>query len=226
MGRLRLVGINFRFLKSNYYKRIVRLGSHMLYGVSSKHRLSSTTAKDWIGDGLFYMMDILLFPELHEMLLLLAKPRMRSLTKSEIHIAQRFFASSIDYKVVRINDQMLSQLKKKAHAYVSINTINYDRHISEPILIHELVHVWQYQKYGSMYIYRALSAQRTREGYDYGGVEGLYKSMMNQRKLVDFNFEQQGAIIEDYCRLLLSPIESPSPLIYSTYEYYAAQLRD
>ena len=202
------------------------MAAHLLYGANSAHRLPSKSVKDWFGDGIFYLMDLLLLPEVYESFLLLGKPEIRPLTDSETYTAQRFFASSLDYESVRINNQMLSSLKKKAYAYVSINTINYDRHISDPILIHELVHVWQYQKYGSMYIYRALSAQRTKEGYDYGGVEGLYKAMLVQAKLVDFNFKQQGAILEDYCRILVSPIEAPSPLVYSTYEYFAAQLKD
>jgi len=202
------------------------MGAHLLYGANSSHRLPSKSLKDWFGDAIFYFMDLLLLPDVYESFLLIGKPEIRPLTDSEIYIAQRFFASSLDYESIRINNQMLSSLKKKAHAYVSINTINYDRHISDPILIHELVHVWQYQKYGSMYIYRALSAQQTKEGYDYGGVEGLYKAMLAKTRLVDFNFEQQGSILEDYCRLLLSPIEAPSPLVYSTYEYFAAQLRD
>ena len=41
------------------------------------------------------------------------------------------------------------------------------------ILIHELTHVWQFEKMGSVYIPYALIAQQSKMGYNYGGVSEL-----------------------------------------------------
>jgi hypothetical protein len=54
--------------------------------------------------------------------------------------------------------------------------------------------VWQYQQVGSRYIPRALYAQRTREGYNYGGVMALERA----KGWADFNYEQQAEIVADY----------------------------
>jgi hypothetical protein len=63
--------------------------------------------------------------------------------------------------------------------------------------VHELVHVWQYVHRGAIYIPRALAAQRTPAGYDYGGWVGL----RDARTLDDFNYEQMADVIEDAFRL-------------------------
>ncbi|MEZ4980965.1 MAG: hypothetical protein R2769_05130 [Saprospiraceae bacterium] len=40
--------------------------------------------------------------------------------------------------------------------------------IQNDVLVHEMVHVWQYFEKGLVYIPRALWAQKTNEGYNYG----------------------------------------------------------
>jgi hypothetical protein len=64
------------------------------------------------------------------------------------------------------------------------------------------MHILQYQRMGSIYIYESLKAQRSKEGYDYGGPDGLYANMLMHKKLVHYNFEQQAEIIEDAHRHL------------------------
>lgn len=67
-------------------------------------------------------------------------------------------------------------------------------------LIHELTHVWQFQRLGWRVLWRALMAQ-LREGeavYDYGGPEGLFGRSAAGWTLHDFNLEQQGAIAASY----------------------------
>ena len=56
------------------------------------------------------------------------------------------------------------------------------------------------KKYGIAYVYivRALWAQKSKEGYDYGGIEGLAQAINEGKGLFDFNFEQQASIIEHY----------------------------
>ena len=66
-------------------------------------------------------------------------------------------------------------------------------------LIHELVHVWQFQSMGWKYLPRALIAHM-REGadvYNYGGEANLEKSRSGGVRLKDYNLEQQATILQD-----------------------------
>ncbi len=67
-------------------------------------------------------------------------------------------------------------------------------------LVHELTHAWQYQRIGWSYIIKALIAQfRDKErAYDYGGEDGLRKSMQKNLTFIKFNPEQQGNITQAY----------------------------
>ena len=67
-------------------------------------------------------------------------------------------------------------------------------------LIHELTHCWQFQRFGSRYIFEALHSQLVlgRRVYDFGGNEGLKEAEKNGRHLADFNREQQGDIARGY----------------------------
>ena len=70
------------------------------------------------------------------------------------------------------------------------------------ILVHELLHVFQYERCGSAYIPQALYAQQRGEGYDYGRSNGLVDAQAHGKRFCDFNREQQGQIIQDYYALL------------------------
>ena len=82
---------------------------------------------------------------------------------------------------------------------MSFHTINFDTEIPDPILVHEMVHIWQYGQIGAAYISEAFWAQKWGGGYNYGGLEPL-KMHSDGLKLKAFNFEQQADIIEDYYR--------------------------
>ena len=66
-------------------------------------------------------------------------------------------------------------------------------------MVHELVHVWQYQKFGSLYIALALQAQFSAERYDYGGLHQLIRKQGIPFAYA-FNFEQQAEVVEDFYR--------------------------
>lgn len=70
--------------------------------------------------------------------------------------------------------------------------------MDDSTLIHELVHVWQYEQLGADYIPESLSAQLSNEGYDFGSDEGLRNRLEHCQGLTSFNFEQQAAIVEEY----------------------------
>ena len=69
--------------------------------------------------------------------------------------------------------------------------------MSEDLFVHELIHIWQYTRLGSVYIPRALRAQRSTEGYNYGGIDQL---RLGDAEWMSYNYEQQGDILADYWR--------------------------
>jgi len=78
--------------------------------------------------------------------------------------------------------------------------------MSVPGLVHEMTHVWQFQQglwFGEDSIPKLfdwLEQQATnRTGmYNYGGESGLQRFVDAGKHFLDFNFEQQASIIEDY----------------------------
>jgi hypothetical protein len=98
-------------------------------------------------------------------------------------------------------------------AFDTFYTINLPRrgpHARESldILIHELVHVYQYERVGSVYGVESLYAQRTT-GYDYGGPEGLRQALSAGKHFCAFNREQQAQIVQDYYLLLCQGADAP-----------------
>jgi hypothetical protein len=93
-----------------------------------------------------------------------------------------------------------------------------------------LVHVWQFHHFGSPYILRALLAQRTDLGYDYGGLPALKRARAAQQGLQAFNYEQQASILEDFFRLHQSGFARWSPEGRKSqlpiYEYFVTSLQN
>ena len=87
-------------------------------------------------------------------------------------------------------------------AFATFHTVNlpstgYHERSNVAILVHELVHVYQYERAGSRYFAEALLAQH-EAGYDYGGIEALHQACANGKRLRDYNREQQAQIVQDY----------------------------
>ena len=80
---------------------------------------------------------------------------------------------------------------------VNLPTTGYHERSNVAILVHELVHVYQYERAGSRYFAEALLAQH-EAGYDYGGAEALQEARAHGKHLRDFNREQQAQIVQDY----------------------------
>lgn len=146
----------------------------------------------------FFLADLLFFPEFLMHLNRIFKPNTRLLTEREIALARSVFGETIDYQKVRVDERSFIGCRQFRFAYVGFNFVNCWGPLSDPHFIHEMVHVWQYQRLGSVYIPRALWAQRTAEGYDYGGVAALQQALERGKSLTDFNYEQQGDIVADY----------------------------
>ena len=127
------------------------------------------------------------------------KSKSRALSSEEVSIAQSVFGSSIPLRLVSMDPSSWPVHKHYARAYVSFHTINFDRTMPASTFIHELMHIWQYERFGSVYISEALWAQRWGGGYNYGGLTPLMHYSQG-KGLSAFNFEQQADIIEDYYR--------------------------
>ena len=217
--------IFFYFFKT-FLTRLKRLWIHIIwviYKVDDRHYAPPTGAMQWFADLFYYIIDIMAIPEMYQLVTQLVKYKTRPLNADELKLAQHFFKQSLIPEVIRIDTTAHLLTYKIAIAYVGFNTINYKKKIKSSIFIHELVHIWQYQRFGSVYMGRAISAQRSKDGYDYGGVSKLYQSMIRGKKLEDFNFEQQAEIIEDYYKISVSSFIA-GDFEKMVYAYYYSQL--
>jgi hypothetical protein len=144
------------------------------------------------------LADALFLPEILTTFHRLFKWNSRRLNARERALARSVFGDIIDIQRVRMDERSYIGCRQGRFAYVSFNLINSWGPLTDAHFIHELVHVWQFQQFGSVYIPRALWAQRTKEGYDYGGYEAVRMAAEQGRGLDLFNFEQQGDLIADY----------------------------
>lgn len=149
-------------------------------------------------EGLFLLLDLLLIPELYETCADLLKWKSRPLSDEERRIARSVFGDALPLDRIRVDETARAACRSHHIIYVSFFTINAWGPIRPTTFIHELVHVWQYREMGSLYIPRALKAQRTKEAYNYGGLPALLKCMDQNGSLWDFNLEQQADIVADY----------------------------
>ncbi len=156
----------------------------------------------WLFEILVLVLELIGTGEIYETLCDFFKFNTRPLTNNEIALAQTVYGTSIDYSPIRIDERAHAGPRFFRFCYVSFNIINSWGKMHDNILIHELMHIWQYQRYGAIYMVRALMAQHTNCGYDYGGVRALKLRRKKGEGLVDFNLEQQGDIIADYFLLV------------------------
>lgn len=182
----------------------------------------------WWWELICHILDTLGIAELYEASCDLYKKETRPLNAFEIVMAKEIFGNTINYDRVRIDETAEIACKNSQLKYVSFYTINSWGRMSDDIFIHEMVHIWQYENVGAVYIPKALKVHLTKGmGYNYGGLPALEKSMKAGGKLLDFNYEQQGDIVADYFR-----IRSGNPPIWGkatkkdlpVYEYFIAQL--
>lgn len=180
----------------------------------------------WLHAFFWYLFDVTGGPELAQLLLRLLTVT-RPLTRNEIQVVSKVLGKrAILYGDVRIATggvlRYAFQLNKN-RAFATWHTINLPEHRLDdiPLLVHELTHVFQYERVGSFYIGQGLWAQARlgRKAYEYGGRRGLTDAMAAGKRYCDYNREQQGQIAQDYCALLQSNQDT------SAYEPYINQLQ-
>ena len=164
--------------------------------------LSANSPTYW-SDFLWLTLDLFFVPDVYELFAVALAPNIRSLTSEEITLARCVYGDSLPYALVRLDERAVLGTRRYAIAYVSFLTVNSYGTIGPTLLMHELIHCWQYTHRGAAYIPRALWAQRTAFGYDYRGVAHL----RTLGHFFELNYEQQGDVVSDFYRL--SAGESP-----------------
>ncbi len=219
--------------RSQYYvnsfgSRFIRLLSHLSFSDLGVRQSGMKRALLWLPGVFVLLLDLIALPELYDYVTNRLKPSSRILTAQEKELAKSVYGEAFDYDQLRIDDKAILGPKYGHFAYVSYFTINCYGPMTRHTFIHELMHVWQYQRYGSMYILHALWAQRTKESYNYGGLGRLRGIKRAGGQLADFNFEQQADIIEDYYLIKHGyrpqwGSAGPEDLLY--YEYYLREVK-
>jgi hypothetical protein len=160
--------------------------------------------------------------------------RTRALTDSEIAAATLVLGPlAVRWRDVRVAwggwlDAAFALNRDRAFA--TFHTIHLPRDEADDaplaLMVHELVHVFQYEQVGAVYVAEALRAQYSREGYEYGGGLGLEAARRAGRPLWQFNREQQAQIAEDYYLLLVEEAGACTTTVERrAYEHYIRQLR-
>ncbi len=162
------------------------------------HRKTWRAVGRWLGYRLVDLLEIAAVGELYETLADLVKVNTRRLTDEEIRDASTVFGSSLNLRLVRLDKRAVLGPARTKRDYTSFHTINCWGESRRDVLIHELTHVWQYERSGAIYMPQALHAQFRGAGYDYGGRAGLRAATCG---FTDFNREQQAQIVQDFFRM-------------------------
>ncbi len=193
--------------------RIYRMGNHIVRGIRSDRRSKiywwqseihfENIGKytNWWVEFWIYFIEIIGITEVYETLCDFLKFNTRPLEQWEKELAYSIFGEVLHYKRIRLDEMAFIGPKQTKRCYVSFYTINSWGAMENSIFIHELIHVWQYQQMGAVYIWKALRAQKTKMGYNYGGVSALKSHLKKQKTFFNFNLEQQGDIVADYYRI-------------------------
>jgi hypothetical protein len=128
----------------------------------------------------------------------------RKLNAPEKAAAERVFAGALDTGEIVISEG--GPLTIGGYARTLPNRIHFpngsfSRSNFLSYLIHELTHVWQYQRGAAIpgMIYEAVVGI-----YDYGGAAGLREAWQSGKAFDEFTTEQQGDILSDYYTLVVN----------------------
>jgi hypothetical protein len=120
----------------------------------------------------------------------------RGLNQKEKELLRKVFGDSLALYNIRLIQGRAGVFGGNERAFTLANTIymkNTDPALSPEILVHECVHVWQYQHVGSRYTSDALGAQAVlKDAYDWK--TELARGASNW---LDFNKEAQAKLIQD-----------------------------
>jgi hypothetical protein len=207
--------------------RLRRLIFHFLLPFQFPEKIGLRTACVWLLELCCYLFDLIGLPEVLQIGHEWVKWNSRPLNDEERRIAREVFGESLHLHRIRIDEHARIGTRRRRLSYVSFYIINTWAPMRPEILVHELVHVLQYQMLGAVYIPRALLAQRTRRGYNYGGSQLLGRVVKRGRHAGMFNLEQQADIVQDFYRLkngLPAKWGSAKPADLPWYEKFVSDL--
>jgi hypothetical protein len=150
------------------------------------------------------------------------------LTGAEINAASSVLGpSAVRYQDIRVSQGGVLRwifARNEQRAFATFHTINLPetgphQRDNINIVVHEIVHVYQYERAGSRYFAEALLGQH-EEGYDYGGAAGLAAAVRQGKQLRNFNREQQAQIAQDYYTATCTRAD------LTAYEPFIRQLRE
>ncbi len=152
----------------------------------------------WWAEFFVLLLSFFGIAEIYETLTDFIKFNTRPLSGWERKLLFDIYGDSINYDRVRIDNLSFAGPRQYRFCYVSFYTVNSWGDMPNHILVHEMMHVWQYQRLGARYIPQALRAQHSALGYNYGGLSALQSAKDADTGLAAFNLEQQAEIITDY----------------------------
>lgn len=215
-----------KFQGLSYPSRVRRLWHHLCYprrATDAKPFLARNVLA-WLLDAVCYTADVLWVGEGWMRLMRVLKPWHRKLSEREIDLARSVFGDALDTTNIWIDSRSIVCRHKTIEAFVTFEIINFHQRLDDAVLVHELVHVWQFQHFGAIYLALAWRAHRAERVYDYGGEVGLVTAMWEGKQLLDFSVEQQAEIIEQSFRIQQGT-EHVSPLGKQAYAYFVRQLQ-
>ncbi|WP_144240812.1 hypothetical protein [Dyella japonica] len=155
----------------------------------------------------------------------------RSLTRGEEAMARTVFGDSIDYRKVKIRHGsywLLGRFQREDTAVTPDGNIHAPHPIyrddysagtgaDRRLFMHEMVHVWQFQRDYAVKLNGLRVSSRGRIAYQY--------QLSPESRLADYNMEQQGDIMADYYMICIerNPQDAFNPRMSADLLYHVMQ---
>jgi hypothetical protein len=124
--------------------------------------------------------------------------RQRGLTAQEAALLTTVYRDSVDLSAIRLVPGRAGVFSTNPRPFTLGATIYLKKDaLSDPVLVHECAHVWQYQHLGSRYAFDAVWAQWRVKPDAYAWTDELGRGRRHWR---EFNREAQAKFLEDIAR--------------------------
>lgn len=206
---------------------VMQIAKHGFNGLGKWLGAKLLAGAAWVGTVVLRLLDLVGAPEIGELLLHLFSS-VRKLTSNETTAGKLVLGDgAVRWNDVRVGSGGVLDLIWKVNSgrpFTTWHTINAPPGTSVATMVHELAHVYQYERAGTLYMAQALHAQATRGAgaYEYGD---LVAHRSAGKKLSDFNREEQAQIAEDYYNRVELGINPPGPDLLAAFNFYIAQMK-
>ena len=209
-----LIKTNLTYFYKNIPKRTKRLATHFTKGYSS-FKVTNTSwmwgnikkGLLWLGHLSLHLLDLIGCGEVLQILWGLVF-KLRKLTPAEIEASRLVHPNGmIPYDLVRVDENSLLS-KISGGAVATFHILHYPkRGIPLDVVVHELTHVAQYEKMGSVYMPQALhvlvkhgrvGGRGSGSAYDYERMGTLTDLCAAGTRFQDLNCESQAQLVQDY----------------------------